>query len=59
MNVRFVHCLEHPEFDGQLKAGCECSEKMSENFLKATKAEKYVRNYEREKLKWGSGHYET
>lgn len=53
-NVRFVHCLIHPDFDGQLKVGCECSEKMSKNYSVASQVEEYSRNYENKKFQWDS-----
>jgi len=42
--IRYVHIMEHPEFDGQLRAGCSCAEKMEGNYANPGRREKALRN---------------
>ena len=50
--VRYLHYLEHDEFDGQLKVGSECSQKLAENYSNASAVEDYIKRYPKEKEKW-------
>ncbi|WP_188400438.1 hypothetical protein [Sporomusa sp. GT1] len=42
--IRYVHIMEHPEFDGQLRVGCSCAEKMEEDYANPRLREKALRN---------------
>lgn len=53
-NLRYIHFLEHDEYDGQLKVGGECSQKLAENYSTASSVEEYTRRYPKEQAKWPS-----
>jgi hypothetical protein len=38
-SVRYVHVMQHPEWDGELWVGCHCAAKMEENYQDAEKRE--------------------
>lgn len=42
--IRYVHELSHPEVDEIFKVGCDCAEKMTEDYLNPKKRENEVRN---------------
>lgn len=42
--IRYVHIMEHPEFNGQLRVGCSCAEKMEEDYANPRFREKVLRN---------------
>lgn len=42
--IRYVHIMVHPEYDGQLRVGCVCAEKMSEDYVNPRKREKTLKN---------------
>jgi hypothetical protein len=52
--VRYLHYLEHAEFERQLKVGSECSEKLSENYSTASSVEDYIKRYPKKKAMWSS-----
>ena len=31
--IRYVHILSHPEFDGELRVGCDCALKMIDSYV--------------------------
>jgi hypothetical protein len=34
-NMRYVHYMSHPQFDGVLACGCDCAGRMEENYARA------------------------
>ncbi|WP_196589832.1 hypothetical protein [Pectinatus cerevisiiphilus] len=42
--IRYVHIMEHPNFDGYLRVGCSCAEKMAEDYKNPFLREKALRN---------------
>ena len=30
--IRYVHIMEHPQYEGQLRVGCVCAEKMENDY---------------------------
>lgn len=42
--IRYVHILRHPEFDGELRVGCDCASKMTEDYENPLQREKDLRN---------------
>ena len=31
--IRYVHVLTHPEYEGQIRVGCVCAEKMTDDYV--------------------------
>lgn len=42
--VRFVHVMEHPEYDGQLRVGYKCAEKMENDYINPKSRETNLKN---------------
>lgn len=42
--LRYVHLLEHPDYDGIIRVGCECAEKMIIEYVDLEKRERELRN---------------
>lgn len=42
--IRYVHILSHPEFCGEIRVGCRCAEKMTENYSDPERNERELRN---------------
>ncbi len=41
--IRFVHILAHPEYDGVMRVGCICAEKMTDDYITHREHENYMR----------------
>lgn len=42
--IRYVHVMEHPEFEGQLRVGCICAAKMEDDYVAPKRRERELRN---------------
>ena len=42
--IRYVHVLTHPEYEGQIRVGCVCAEKMTDDYVTPRKYEHQVKN---------------
>ena len=42
--IRYVHILTHPEFDGEIRVGCDCASKMTDDYVNPLEREKDLRN---------------
>lgn len=42
--IRYVHVMEHPEYDGQLRVGYKCAEKMEDDYIRPKNRETELRN---------------
>lgn len=42
--IRFVHIMRHPEYPYELRVGCICAEKMSDDYVNPRRAEDSLRN---------------
>lgn len=42
--IRYVHILQHPEFDGMIRVGCDCASKMTDDYVNPQQREKDLRN---------------
>lgn len=42
--IRYVHILTHPEFDGELRVGCDCASKMTNDYVNPREHERNYRN---------------
>lgn len=50
--VRFIHTMRHPDYDGVLEVGCICAEKMSDDYIMPKYRERQLRNKATKKDKW-------
>ena len=50
--IRFVHIMEHDEYDGRLSAGCICAEKMLGDSAGPKQREQRLRNKATRKRNW-------
>jgi len=42
--IRYVHILSHPEFDGELRVGCDCALKMIDSYVDPRENERDYKN---------------
>ena len=42
--IRYVHILTHPEFDGEIRVGCDCAAKMTDNYVNPQQRERDLKN---------------
>lgn len=42
--IRYVHILEHPAYDGEIRAGCVCASKMIDDYAVPLEREHAVKN---------------
>ena len=57
--IRYVHIMSHFDFDNELRVGCICAGKMSDDYAGAKDREKELRNKASRKLKWLSRRWRT
>ena len=67
--IRYVHCMEHPEYPGEIEAGCVCAEHMEKDGQAARTRSKEIKNLARRRRNWlhrkwklspdGSSHIKT
>lgn len=50
--IRFVHIVEHDEIDEEFKVGCDCAEKMTNDYVNPGKLERNLRNRAVRRSKW-------
>lgn len=50
--IRFVHIVEHAEIDEEFKVGCDCAEKMTNDYVNPGKLERNLRNRAIRRSKW-------
>lgn len=48
--IRYVHVMEHPEYEGQLRVGCICAENMENDYIAPREREKNLRNRQKRKM---------
>ncbi len=51
-NVRYVHEMSHPEYQGGLQVGCVCAEKMSEDYTGPADRERKLHNRVARRSRW-------
>jgi hypothetical protein len=51
-NIRYVHYMEHPQFENRLGVGCICAEKMSDDYVNPRLRECELRNRAARRTKW-------
>ncbi len=42
--IRYVHILTHPEFDGEIRVGCDCASKMTDDYVNPQQRERDLKN---------------
>ena len=42
--IRYVHILTHPEFDGEIRVGCDCAAKMTDDYVNPQQRERDLKN---------------
>ena len=42
--IRYVHILQHSDFNGELRAGCVCAEHMTDDYINPQKSERELKN---------------
>lgn len=50
--IRYVHTVENPEVDYQLRVGCVCAGKMTDDYKNAEKRERKLRNKANRRTNW-------
>ncbi len=50
--IRYVHVMEHDNFEGQLDAGCVCAEKMLDDYVGPRERERRLKNKAARKRNW-------
>lgn len=48
--IRYVHIMEHPRYEDQLRVGCMCAEKMESDYAAPREREKYLKNRHNRKM---------
>lgn len=48
--IRYIHIMEHPNFDGQLRVGCICAEKMENHYTRPRERERNLINRHKRKM---------
>lgn len=48
--IRYVHIMEHPDYEGQLKVGCICAEKKEIDYIAPRKRENDLRSRHKRKI---------
>jgi hypothetical protein len=52
MTTRYVHIMEHEDYDGQLEVGCVCAEHMEQDRVAPKRRERLLRNAARRRQTW-------
>ena len=42
--IRYVHILTHPEVDGELRVGCDCASKLTDDYVDPQQRERDLKN---------------
>ncbi len=50
--IRYVHVLEHPEYDGPLSVGCICAEAMEEDYTEPREREQRLKGIAARRRRW-------
>ncbi len=58
-DVRYVHYMEHSNFDGTLSVGCVCAEHMEGDYVHPKLREKKLRNATQRRKTWGRRTWRT
>lgn len=50
--IRYVHFMKHPDYEGTLGVGCVCAEHMEEDYEAPRRRERLLRNSANRKRRW-------
>ena len=50
--IRFVHIMQHPDYPENIGVGCNCAEKMTDDYAAPKKREQKLRNKATRKSRW-------
>ena len=50
--IRYVHVMEHDDYEDQMNVGCVCAEHMSDDYLNPKSREKRLRNRAARRRNW-------
>lgn len=50
--IRYVHIVEHKDYEETLRVGCVCAEKMTNDYLNPRKLEQRLRNKAARRVNW-------
>ncbi len=48
--IRYVHLLEHPDYNGEIRVGCVCASKMIDDYIDPKESERELRNRANRKI---------
>jgi len=51
-SIRYVHYMEHPNYEDTLRVGCICAGHMEENYNKAKLREDFMKKRSSKRLRW-------
>ncbi len=52
--IRYVHVVSHPEVDSELRVGCTCAERLTEDYVNPRQRERELRNKASRRENWRS-----
>jgi hypothetical protein len=50
--IRYVHIVEHKDFEEEYRVGCICAEKMTEDYVNPREREKELKQRSNERISW-------
>lgn len=50
--IRFVHILSHPEVDNEFRVGCQCAQRMTDDYVNPEQRERKLRNRANRRINW-------
>lgn len=50
--IRYVHIVSHPEINDEFRVGCNCAERMTNDYVNPQKREKELRNRSSRRISW-------
>ncbi|MBB4373441.1 hypothetical protein GGD63_006264 [Bradyrhizobium sp. cir1] len=51
-DIRYVHSMSHPDYEGVLDVGCVCAERMEDDYVGPRRRERALRGAARRKSRW-------
>jgi hypothetical protein len=50
--IRYAHTMEHPDYAEAIRAGCDCAGKMEEDYERAQRRERAIKNAAKRRVNW-------
>uniref|UniRef100_UPI003217519A hypothetical protein n=1 Tax=uncultured Draconibacterium sp. TaxID=1573823 RepID=UPI003217519A len=57
--IRYVHIVTHNEVEEEFRVGCNCAEKMTNDYLNPQKRERELRNKSNRRINWLNKNWKT